>query len=102
MVKIDAHARALTNAPNKAEKQKHLNEIHRLAKEARTSGDIEKAHRLTTQDKVISGIAGSLVATPGVGTAAGIGGAKLFNMSVANQHHKLVNIYENSKLEDYH
>jgi hypothetical protein len=100
--KLDAHAVALSLEKTKAGKQKHLDAIHKLAKEARTSGDIEKAHRNTTAALVGAGLAGSLVATPGVGTAAGLAGAHIVRKASENSSKALVDKYEKSTLKDYH
>jgi len=99
---LHAHAAALSVAKSTAEKQRHLNEIHKIAKEARTSGDIEKAHRMTVANKVASGVIGSVVATPGIGTAAGLAGAHIYNQAHAKQSRAEVNAYENSTLKDYY
>ena len=99
---LDAHATALSLAKTKGEKQKHLDAIHALAREARTSGDIEKAHRNTTGALIGAGLAGSIVATPGVGTAAGLAGAHLVRKAGENADKSLVDRYEKSTLKDYH
>ena len=99
---LNAHGQALILAKNDAERQQHYNAIQKISRQVQKSGDLEKAtSRSTRRAKVIGGIAGSVVLTPGLGTAAGVGVAHATQKLAAMHAKSVVDSYANSKIGDY-
>ena len=99
---LNAHGQALILAKTDAERQQHYAAIQKISKNVQKSGDLEKAtSRSTRRAKVIGGVAGSLVLTPGLGTAAGVATAHATQKLAAMHAKSVVDSYANSKIDDY-
>lgn len=101
MAKIDSHVHGIQEAKTTAEKQKHLDAIHNLAKDPQAKKNVDIAERSTLGEKVISGIAGSLIPIPVAGTAAGVGGQQAYRAYKRETENSKLDAYGSSKLSDY-
>jgi hypothetical protein len=104
MSEIDRHVGGALNSKSESEKQKHLSEIRRIAKEGLDSGDADKAGRSTRGEKLLeAGIGGSVGAVRtrnAVGTV-GLGGVSLGAaeaVRAAHRHHEKDLLDKYSKL----
>lgn len=77
MAKIDDHVHKATIAKSPAEAKKHIEAINKLAQDPQAQKELDIGGRTTLGEKIAAGLIGSVVATPGIGTGAGVGAGQL-------------------------
>lgn len=93
MDKLDTEATRLSLAKSTAEKKRILNDIHKIAKEAQDSGDLDVASTRKRGEKVATVLLGGPIANYAV---------KRHMRKQREYADNLIKTYKNAKLSDFH